>query len=357
MTGEDITLPFVEVLDALTCGVAVVDRVGRIEYANPRLAEMMGRAPTELPGQTLRRICATANPTDLERVLTTLGTGVEREFHLPMAGGAHRPVILAGRLLPGTTNDAARFVVTVQDITIHKAQAAEAREQFEEVATLTDTVMTKALRLEDYSRELEEAVRQRTADLHEANLEAITMLAVASEAKDADTGAHVLRIRKYAEAVARWLGLNDVEVIRIGYSAILHDVGKMQVPDAILKKPGILTEEERSAVEQHTLAGERILSKAPFFAGARQVARSHHENWDGSGYPDRLRGDAIPLPARIVRVVDTYDGLIARRPYKAPWPAAQSLEYIRENSGRLFDPRVVQAFLTAHAAGEIQGGG
>lgn len=170
------------------------------------------------------------------------------------------------------------------------------------------------------------------------------MLAVASEAKDADTGAHVRRIERYAEAMARELGLPESEVERIGYSAILHDVGKMQVPDEILKKPGSLTDDERDEIQQHTLVGERILSRLAFFDEARRIARSHHENWDGSGYPDGLAGEAIPLSARIVRLVDVYDGLTSRRAYKEAWSPELSADYIRRGAGTLFDPKLVETF-------------
>jgi PAS domain S-box-containing protein/putative nucleotidyltransferase with HDIG domain len=343
-----------DVLDAVQCGVLVVDAVGRIEYANPRICEMMGRAPAELLRETLRSLYHRApDPGRLERVLGTLGAGVEHDFFLPMADGSLRPVIVCGRPLPQEPGSPLRIVVSIQDNTLQKATETEVRAQFEDVSALSDRVLVKAMRLEDYSRELEEAVRRRTAELHEANLAAITMLAVASEAKDTGTGEHVLRIRRYAEAIARRLEFSAGDVEQIGYSAILHDVGKIQVPDSILKKPGALTDVERNEIQQHTLVGERILSNAPFFDLARQIARSHHENYDGSGYPDGLVGECIPLPARIVRVADVYDGLASRRPYKEAWPAEKTLKYIQQNSGRLFDPRVVEAFERAMEAGEL----
>lgn len=343
-----------DVLDAVHSGILIVDHSGVIEYANPRAAELAGRIPAELLGRSLRSLCPkTADWSQVEHVLSTLGSGIEREFLLGLPDGTQRPTVICGRVLPHEAGQPPRFVVTLQDITIQKAAELEAREQFDDISTLTDNILVKAVRLEDYSRELEEVVRRRTSELHEANLEAITMLAVASEAKDADTGEHVRRIRRFAEAVAARLGFERTDAIRIGYSAILHDVGKFQVPDAILKKPGLLTDEERGEVERHTIVGERILSKAPFFELARQIARNHHENYDGSGYPDGLAGEQIPIAARIVRVVDVYDGLCSRRAYKEAWSVDQAADYIRDHAGRLFDPQVVRAFLEALRAGEI----
>src|SRR4029077_11350400 len=144
-------------------------------------------------------------------------------------------------------------------------------------------VLEQALDLKHYSKELEQRVKDRTADLHAANMDAIYMLAEAAEAKDHDTGRHVRRIQAYSRALALQLGIKDAEAEEIGYSAILHDVGKLHVPDRILAKPGPLDRDERNEMEQHTIVGEKILSPRPFFAQSRQIARSHHENWDGSG--------------------------------------------------------------------------
>jgi HD-GYP domain-containing protein (c-di-GMP phosphodiesterase class II) len=133
-------------------------------------------------------------------------------------------------------------------------------------------------------------------------------------------------------------------------AAILHDVGKMHVPDSILQKPGPLTPEERAVMEGHTIAAERILANRPFYAPARRVARSHHENWDGSGYPDKLAGDSIPLEARVVHLVDVYDALVNARPYKEAWPHERAVDFIRDQTGRMFEPTIVEAFLRHNPA-------
>src|SRR5690606_13843163 len=125
----------------------------------------------------------------------------------------------------------------------------------------------------------------------------------------------------------------------------------MHVPDQILKKPGQLTPNERKAIEQHTIIGERILSDRPFFARARRVARWHHENWDGSGYPDHLTAGAIPLEARIVHLADVFDALTHQRIYKDAWKQTDAAEAVRESGGRMFDPDVVRAFNRLYEGG------
>ena len=156
---------------------------------------------------------------------------------------------------------------------------------------------------------------------------------------------HVRRIERYAQSLARAAGLSITDSTEIGYSSILHDVGKLHTPDLILKKPGPLTPDERRTMETHTVTGERIISQDAFFATARAIARHHHENWDGSGYPDRLAKDAIPLPARIVHLVDVYDALTSTRPYKISWTPQRALESIRTSAGTMFDPDLVETFL------------
>jgi HD-GYP domain-containing protein (c-di-GMP phosphodiesterase class II) len=180
--------------------------------------------------------------------------------------------------------------------------------------------------------------------LEEAHLDAIYMLAAASEAKDDGTGDHVRRLQSLTAGLARAMGLGERAAAQIGRAAILHDVGKLHVPDHILKKPGALTAEERSLMQRHTLIGEQIIPDRPFFAQARRVARSHHENWDGTGYPDALRATAIPLEARLVHVADVFDALTHARPYKIAWAADQAADYIREQTGKMFDPDAVEAF-------------
>lgn len=352
---EDALGPTVALLDALHCGVLLLARDGTLRFANDKAAELFGIPLEKLVGSNIRRHYASIPDWGMtQRVLLALGSGIEQEFFVPHAAGRRIPVIVTGRWIPLLPEPEPQLVVTLNDTSRQKQAETEAQEQLTQLSRLGDVVIQQALTLEDQSHELEERVRQRTRELDEANMEAIYMLAVASDAKDYDTGAHVRRIQHYARALALRIGLPERDAERIAYSALLHDVGKMQVPDEVLKKPGLLTGAERELIEKHTIVGERMLSKKPFFDEARRIARSHHENWDGTGYPDKLAGADIPLSARIVRLVDVFDGLISERSYKAAWPPEDAARYVRANSGKLFDPRLVAAFEALFAEGELQ---
>jgi PAS domain S-box-containing protein len=180
------------------------------------------------------------------------------------------------------------------------------------------------------------------------------LLATAAEARDPYTERHLQRIRGYSEAIARELGLPPDEVRDIGLASLLHDLGKMRVPDFILTKPAPLSEEEWEVMKQHPLWGEELLSTHPWLETARQIARWHHENWDGTGYPDGLRGDEIPLSAAIVAIADSLDAMTSDRPYKKAWPSPRAIKEIRAQSGQRYSPEVVEAFNRALRTGEIK---
>ncbi len=207
-----------------------------------------------------------------------------------------------------------------------------------------------------FNENLEKNVRDRTEELRQANIDAILSLAVAAEAKDDSTGNHVYRIQSFCEALAKQMGLPDAMAEDIGYSTIMHDVGKISIPDEILKKPGKLTNEEFTIMKEHALRGERILPSRPFFETARQVARNHHEKWDGTGYPDRLAGKGIPLAARICAVADVFDALVAKRCYKEAWSMDDAHAEILRSSGAHFDPEVVHAWKRLYESGAPSSG-
>jgi len=181
--------------------------------------------------------------------------------------------------------------------------------------------------------------------------DAIYTLARAAERQDEDTGAHVVRIRRIVEHIAASLGVEDAEAL--GYDAMLHDVGKLAIPAEILKKPGGLTDDERLAMEAHTASGERILADAPTMRRAARIARSHHECWDGSGYPDGLAGDAIPLEARITAAADVLDALVADRCYKEAWSYRDAIAQVMQLAGTKLDPRVVDALRRCDEDGSL----
>lgn len=304
-------------LEALPCPAAQIDDDGQVLHANQRwIATLLRLAldPDRLPDGVH---------------LDHLRTGKSQQLIVGQKAGAVALTVSGN--LPG--------VVVFLDTT-------DQHELLTTVAQLSDNAATSAMQIAEMNDELERRVAERTAELADANLDALTMLAVASETRDADTGAHVRRIERMARDTALALALQPDFAHHLGRSAILHDVGKITVPDDILKKPGPLTPEERAAMQQHTLAGENILGANPYFDLARVIARHHHENYDGTGYPDALEQDDIPLPARIVHVVDVYDALRSPRIYKDPWSDTKTLALLKEQAGTAFDPQVIEAFLT-----------
>jgi len=204
------------------------------------------------------------------------------------------------------------------------------------------------------SLSLSTELRTRRANLENKTRQSLKMLAQIVEARDTDAGLHLKHIQHYSRALALRVGLDEKEASEVAYAALIHDVGKAQVPDSILKKPGPLTLEERQIIQQHTIWADAVLSDDQEFATARQVARHHHERWDGTGYPDGLAGDQIPLPARIVAVADVYDALISERPYKHAWPGGEAIAEIRRLSRTHFDPAIVEAFLDLYATNVLR---
>ena len=212
------------------------------------------------------------------------------------------------------------------------------------------------LALYDQNRVLEEKVQERTAQLRkafnaikEASLDTIHRLSKAAEYKNEDTGAHILRMSNYSAVVARKMELNEEIVESIFYAAPMHDIGKIGTPDRILLKPGKLDSYEWKIMKQHTANGGRILegSDAGFLKLGEVVALTHHEKWDGNGYPKGLKGTQIPLIGRIVAISDVFDALVSKRPYKEPFSLEKAYNIIRESRGSHFDPDVVDAFFEA----------
>lgn len=206
-------------------------------------------------------------------------------------------------------------------------------------------------RINGIADEIEARVQERTRGLYEDQLEMLERLARASEYRDDDTGDHTRRVGTMSAKIAMEMGLPEEEVDLIRLAAPLHDIGKIGIRDAILMKPGKLTESEFVVMRTHAIIGSKILEgKSPLLRMAEVIARTHHERWDGTGYPSRLAGENIPLPGRIVAVADVYDALTSPRAYKAAWPQAKAVEEINAQAGRHFDPKVVDAFLRVLAS-------
>ena len=201
-------------------------------------------------------------------------------------------------------------------------------------------------RLQDRREKLEREVEARTRALEAAQVEILERLTTAVEMHDDVTGHHTRRVGETAAQMAQLLGLNPQQIDLLRRAAPLHDVGKLGIPDSILKKRGPLTDEEFTLVKSHTTIGARMLAggKSELIRVAQTVALSHHERWDGNGYPQGLSGDEIPIEARIVALADYVDALAHDRPYRAAWPVERIHDEVRVQSGTHFDPQVVNAF-------------
>ena len=203
------------------------------------------------------------------------------------------------------------------------------------------------LAIQDHNEILEDKVRERSDELEYAQLEILDRLAIAAEFRDDETRQHTQRVGETSARIARELGLPDPVVQLIRLAAPLHDLGKIAVPDHILLKLGQLTNEEFSIIKTHTTVGAAILSGScyPLLQMAEQIAETHHEHWDGTGYAAGRAGENIPLVSRIVAVADVFDALTHARPYKPAWPIPRALDEIKKQRGSQFDPLVVDALV------------
>lgn len=203
------------------------------------------------------------------------------------------------------------------------------------------------LALYDQSRALGAMVRERTAQLNATRLQIIQILGRAAEFKDEDTGLHVVRMSHYSRILSRAIGMSEDDAEVVFNAAAMHDIGKIGIPDRILQKPDRLESAEWDTMKQHPEIGARIIGRvaqeSALLALACTIALTHHEKWDGSGYPSGLKGEEIPIEGRIVALADVFDALTSVRPYKRAWSVEDALALIREQSGRHFDPDLVAA--------------
>jgi len=191
--------------------------------------------------------------------------------------------------------------------------------------------------------------------LQEFVRDGIIMLATFAEAREDNTGGHIFRIRELTKDICEGLEMPPSEIEDISFSAMMHDVGKIQIPDLVLLKTGPLNNEENRIMQGHCEIGERMLGDKPVYKTAREIARSHHERWDGTGYPDGLKGDSIPQSARITAIVDAFDALTHERSYKKTWPVGMAVREMKALSGRQFDPNLLDIFVKVQS-GEINKG-
>lgn len=203
------------------------------------------------------------------------------------------------------------------------------------------------LLLQDQNQNLEVRVAARTRELEEARVEILQRLSDAAEYRDDDTGQHTKRVASIAVAIGRSMGMDHHTLELLRWSSPLHDVGKIGIPDNVLLKPGRLTDSEMEIMKSHTTIGARILmgGQSPLMQMAETIALSHHERWDGQGYPRRLAGDQIPLEARLVAVADVFDALTHARPYRGAWSVEATRAEIERGGGTHFDPDIARRFL------------
>ncbi|QZX85101.1 response regulator [Metapseudomonas otitidis] len=187
----------------------------------------------------------------------------------------------------------------------------------------------------------------RMDELKRTRLEIVQRLGLAAEYKDNETGLHVIRMSHYSRILARALGWSEADCDDLLNAAPMHDVGKIGIPDAVLRKPGKLDADEWAVMRQHVSIGANIIGEHPsgLLRMAQRIALTHHEKWDGSGYPNGLAGEDIPIEGRIVAIADVFDALTSERPYKQAWPVEEAVAFLREQSGQHFDPDLVELFI------------
>lgn len=245
-------------------------------------------------------------------------------------------------------------IVLTADITPavkHSALAAGASDFLHKPFDITEAL----LRIRNYL-EMRRLYQTREHELELARLEILERLARAAEYRDDTTGQHIIRVGRLSEQIGRVLGLGEERLFELRHAAPLHDVGKIGIPDAILRKPARLTSDEWALMRQHTEIGARILEGCgyPVIQMAHTIALTHHERWDGKGYPQGLQGEEIPLWGRIVAVVDAYDAMVNDRPYRPALSHEQAIETLQAEREKQFDPLIVDAFLDPMAFGTVQ---
>ena len=345
-TAEALRL-YARVSEAATAGITVSDCLLPdlpLVYANPAFLRMTGYTLGEVVGRNCRFL---QGPDTAQSGLATLRAALR--------AGRDCAVLLRNHRKDGTSFWNELTMAPVRDDDGHLTHYIGIQ------TDVTARVAAEAA-LHRANAELESRVAARTAALTDANAalvaaqyETLDRLARAAESRDDDTGQHTARVGATSALLARALGWPADDADRLGRAAVLHDVGKIGIPDAILLKPGRLTPPELAVMRTHAAAGTAILAGSghALLQLAEAVALTHHERWDGAGYPRGLAGAAIPVAGRIVAVADVFDALTHARSYKAAWPAADAVAEIARQAGRQFDPQVVAAFLALHRRGAI----
>ncbi len=304
-----------------------------------------------------RRIHSTLDPLEVQRMVAEVEPDIVLlDLHMPGMDGLE--VLRRIREQVGKDQYLPVLMLTADTTSEVKQQGLQAGvndflakpyDRTEVVLRIRNLLQTRQLhlQLQEHNRTLEEKVEERTMELSKARLEMILLLGRAAEYRDDMTGQHTQRVGELSALIARRLGFPDKDVDLIRRAAPLHDIGKIGIPDDILLKPGRFEPHEFERMKTHTTIGADILEGSYFniLQLARVIALSHHEKWDGSGYPEGLAGEAIPIEARIVALADFYDALTHERPYKRAWTPQETLEEIVRQRGVHFDPQIVDTFV------------
>src|SRR3954470_15134791 len=333
-----------------------------------RRADLLQALPdaalTDLAGRARRRRFRSGQVVFNEGDIGT-SLHVVRRGHLKVLLPTHADRLVLARVEPGEAfgelavlNSAPRTasVIAIEDcetLEISKADFERVLDQHPEAARRMLAQLARSLTMakEEVARQnslLEGTVREKTADLRESQLEVVRRLSQAAESRDHDTGVHITRMSRLCSHLALAAGAAPAVAEMLLNAAPMHDVGKIGIPDHILLKPGKLTPDEWEIMRSHAAIGAELLagSRSPVVQMGELIAFTHHEKWDGSGYPRGLKGDEIPFVARVTAICDVFDALISKRPYKRAWPIAEALEEVKRGSGTHFDPELVATFVS-----------
>jgi putative two-component system response regulator len=329
----------------------LVDAQMRVLPSEARFWDLLSvrQPPCPVPlGDVFPELCGSEDA--VEQVLSSK---VE-EFRLPAIRRGDRYFNLRVMTDPLVTLLNVRGLIALEDVTEELMDKQALVQDKNEISLLTrelrtrhDETRTLMNRIREHNHDLDTQIKTRTKELYFSRLSFIRTLAQVAEFRDSGTGDHINRIGRIAVLIGEKYGMPPAERETLYHASLLHDVGKIGIPDSVLLKPGPLTDNEWTIMRQHTRIGATLLSGNEYevFKDAREVALHHHEKWDGTGYPDRLAGERIPLMGRICAVADVFDALTSERPYKKAWNADRAIDTIRTDSGTAFDPEVVASFL------------
>lgn len=308
--------------------IILTDLEGRLILANRSAVQLLELQSLEDgPGLEVSRFIVEEQREEIMQALRNLVARASCEPELVTLHGRRFPAEVSVAPVMDTQGKPAGFTAVIRDISERKQ-----REREQEAATAQIAALLHSL----------ETSHQGLLLAYDRTLEG---WALALELRDRETEGHTRHAAEKTVELGRIFGMSEEELVNVRRGVLLHDIGKLAVPDRILLKPGPLDEEEWQVMRMHPTYAREMIEKVPYLRTAIDIPYCHHERWDGSGYPQGISGEAIPLPARIFAVIDVWDALTSNRPYRPAWPQAQAREYLRQQAGRAFDPKVVEVFL------------